>query len=299
MFQPPNSSYQPRVRWLRFAESAHGKIAYRTFEPDEGHSPRCVVLFTHGNACDIGTPSVSGPAKMIADVLSARTFVFDYCGYGQSPSDGPSVPCTEVSAAAVFRVASSDATQLSVPLLLVGHSLGSAVAISLAAEMLTHKEPHRIAGMLLLCPFVTPLGVWWHALKMLRSAYHFDNIKLLESCAEHNLPVFFVGSSKDTVIDFDDTKQLFKTYAGSEKRLMDAQPASHMSILTKRHLEPIVRAFGDWLHIEAPPPQPSEQHHVGAARAELDLPPVGALEISAEARAALDEFALLLEIGEQ
>ena len=245
MFKPQRSSYKRNEPWVQYAESEHGPIAYRTVAP--GGLERFVVLFSHGNACDIGNRSVTEPLGIISESLGAVVFGFDYCGYGRSPKDDTSVVCTEVSALAVYRVAATKARELGVPLLLIGHSLGAAVMISLAVRTL--EAPIAPAALVVLCPFVSPMGVLWGPLKALRVLDYFNNSGALKKCGEHDLPVFFAGSTADEVISFGDAKQLYEDYSGAHKMLYDARTATHMTILNAKYLEPILAKLREWLDV--------------------------------------------------
>lgn len=103
---------------------------------------QCTVLFTHGNA-----GNVSGQAGFMRPFLAAGfdALVFDYRGYGAS-TGRPSEHGLYTDAAAAFDYLSALRGVPGEHILIVGHSLGSAVATELATQ-------RGAAGLILAAPF--------------------------------------------------------------------------------------------------------------------------------------------------
>ncbi|GAA3526586.1 alpha/beta hydrolase [Amycolatopsis ultiminotia] len=109
----------------------HGKVHYRHWEPEQ---PRAVVVFFHGLGEHIGS------YEEFAETLRAGGFsvwAADHAGHGHS--DGERVRIDRVDdllddAATLTGLARTAHPEL--PLVLVGHSLGSTVAVLLAGERL-------------------------------------------------------------------------------------------------------------------------------------------------------------------
>lgn len=102
----------------------------------------CTVLFTHGNA-----GNVTSQAGFMRPFLAAGfdALVFDYRGYGASSGD-PSESGLYIDAATAFEYLATTRGVRSEHILIVGHSLGSAVATELASRQVP-------AGLILAAPF--------------------------------------------------------------------------------------------------------------------------------------------------
>jgi hypothetical protein len=97
----------------------------------EAAQPRAVVLYAEGNAGNItGRRWVLG---LLRDRLRCSVLVFDYRGYGRSEGS-PSIPGILSDARAARRWLAERAGVTEGDIVLVGHSLGGAVAVDLAAH---------------------------------------------------------------------------------------------------------------------------------------------------------------------
>lgn len=94
-------------------------------------SPCAVVLFSHGNAGNV--TDRADWLRMLHQRVGARVMVYDYRGYGRS--DGrPDEPGILADARAARAWLANRAEVAEQDIVLMGESLGSAVAVSLAAE---------------------------------------------------------------------------------------------------------------------------------------------------------------------
>lgn len=89
------------------------------------------ILYCHGNGEDVA--AVGEFAVHLSEVLRANVFTFDYRGYGQSSGSPTEAGCIADGAAAQRWLAQRLGIELR-DVILVGRSLGSAVAIAIAAE---------------------------------------------------------------------------------------------------------------------------------------------------------------------
>lgn len=111
------------------------------FEADDGvrlhgwycpaEAPRGYVLFAHGNAGNLS--HCAAIARTFQRELRLATFVFDYRGYGRSEGT-PTVEGVLKDAHAAMKEFTSRAAIESSRVILMGRSLGGAVAVQLAAD---------------------------------------------------------------------------------------------------------------------------------------------------------------------
>lgn len=260
LFTPPNPGYAAfGTPWLRWTTSSHGKVAYRVVSPDaRGHGPGFVVLFAHGNACDIADAQLLGAARAAAQALHSDVYLYDYCGYGQSNDKcqtGPS--CTAATTEAMFEVVCAAAVDASVPIVLIGHSLGAAAICELIASY--DAVSHNVAAVFVISAFVTPMGVLHPVLRVLRSLDRYDNNKALERASNYRepVPIAFVTGVEDSIVSPQDIRDLYESYAGP-KTLIEIPNANHMTLINNPWLmiETLQRAMEE-LDVEQPSKPPA------------------------------------------
>jgi fermentation-respiration switch protein FrsA (DUF1100 family) len=94
-------------------------------------NPRAVVLYTHGNAGNVA--SLKWTARLLQETLRVSVLVFDYRGYGRSEGT-PSEEGILADARAARRWLAARTGVAERDLVLLGRSLGGAVAVDLAAR---------------------------------------------------------------------------------------------------------------------------------------------------------------------
>lgn len=97
----------------------------------EAANPRAVVLYAHGNAGNL--TSRAWVLRLFRDRLNCSVLVFDYRGYGRSEGE-PDEAGLLADARAARRWLASRTGVAEKDIVLVGTSLGGAVAVDLAAE---------------------------------------------------------------------------------------------------------------------------------------------------------------------
>ncbi len=139
--RPPADAVERRVSeagFLPWTNAAGMRIGW--WRPHPADPGRTRVLITHGNA------GSADARDYLADALQegweADVHVLEYPGYGDRPGE----PRQDTLVAAA--VEGVDLLAGTLPLYLVGESLGSGVAAGAAAA-----RPDRVAGLLLLTPF--------------------------------------------------------------------------------------------------------------------------------------------------
>lgn len=167
----------------------------------------CAVLFTHGNAANI-----TSQAGFMGPFLAAGfdALVFDYRGYGASSGHASEEHLYE-DAALAYRYLENEGIAPD-HLLVVGHSLGTAVATELASTQ-------ESAGLVLAAPFVSlpdamRMRVPWFPVGLLRwTRERFDSGSRIADVAE---PTLFVVASADRIVPKASARALYESARGQK-----------------------------------------------------------------------------------
>jgi len=147
-----------------------------------------------------------------------EVYLFEYPGYGAREGTPGKEAFLAAGRAAVGELLAADSR----PLYLLGESIGSGTACSLAAE-----SPQHIAGLLLVVPFARLVEVakkhfpFLPVERLLHDRY--DNIA---SLAKYRGPVAIVLAENDDVIPAEQARKLHAAYAGP-KHLIALPGAGH------------------------------------------------------------------------
>ncbi|MFD2649353.1 alpha/beta hydrolase [Devosia albogilva] len=160
---------------------------------------RATLLFLHGNG-----GCAANRAPLIAPLAEQGYLVVvaDYRGYGANPGV-PEKVGLHLDAAAWLTHALAAAHG---PLLVLGHSLGGAVAIELLAD-----RPRGVAGLLTLGSFAALEMVLPAALARLT----VDNIDARSAAAKLQLPWLIVHQKNDEVVPVRHSRELFRRASGN------------------------------------------------------------------------------------
>jgi fermentation-respiration switch protein FrsA (DUF1100 family) len=203
-----------------------------------GKPERGTVLFLHGNA---GNISHRLDYLMMFKRLGFATLIVDYRGYGQSTGT-PSEEGTYRDASAALRWLSESRGILPGAVVLVGESLGGAVASWLAAR-------HRPRALVLLSTFtsVPDLGAKIYPFLPVRliSRFSYDN---LERIVRIKAPVFVAHSRDDDIVPFAHGRALFAA-AGEPKQFLEMRGGHNDGFIFMR--DEWVRALAEFLERNA------------------------------------------------
>ncbi|MCZ7672279.1 MAG: alpha/beta hydrolase [Chloroflexi bacterium] len=100
-------------------------------------APRYLLMYCHGNAGDIRDWSHAMPPFL---QMGCSVLLFDYRGYGQSQGK-PSEAGLYLDGEAVWQWVAAKAEEVGVTAVLLGKSLGSAIAIHVAAQTAAGAHP--------------------------------------------------------------------------------------------------------------------------------------------------------------
>lgn len=182
---------------------------------------RPVLFFCHGNAGNL-----SHRAEKIAAYqrhFGADCFIFDYRGYGKSQGR-PSEDGLYLDSRAAYRWLTEEKGIPSERIVLIGHSLGGAVALELALAA-RHRCLILQSAFTSLPDVATEVYPWLPARWIMFT--RFDNRGRLP---KYTQPVLIVHGTADTLIPVRHTQELF-AIANEPKRLVEIQGAGHNDVM--------------------------------------------------------------------
>jgi len=170
-------------------------------------NPKARIIAFHGNRGALNTWGQIGvdlSHKLQGDVL-----ILDYPGYGKSSAELPlSEKALYQSAEAAFDefIATTDKT---LPIIVYGRSLGSAVASHLAAAK-------SVQALILETPYTSMKAMASHVFPYLPSflvRYDLDNEKNIKDL---NIPILIIHGTQDSVVPFTHASSLAKQKPNAE-----------------------------------------------------------------------------------
>lgn len=187
--------------------------------------PRAVVLFAHGNAGNI-----SGRAMTIALLqkhLDASVFCFDYRGYGQSdgrPNETGVLQDARAARGWLLKRVGLESDEI----VLMGRSLGGAVAVDLAAD--GGARALVLESTFTSLPDIGARQFPWLPVRLLmRSKY--DSLSKIE---RYDGPLFQSHGDADAIVPFEFGRKLHEAAAGVKEFFVceggdhnDPQPVSY------------------------------------------------------------------------
>ncbi len=208
-----------------FFQSGEGTPLHGWYVPCK--TPRGVVLFCHGNAGNITHREEI--IRRLRDVSGVTVFIFDYRGYGRSegkPSGQGVLDDARVARAWLARREGIAEDRL----ILMGESLGGAVAVDLAAEK-------GARGLILESTFTSLADV---------GAYHYPwlpvrvflrtRLDSLGKIKNYRGPLFQSHGDADTIVPFKFGRALFDA-ANEPKQWITAAGADHNDLRSRQYYE--------------------------------------------------------------
>jgi len=221
IFQPvryPEGDWRPA--WLQFEDvqfsSEDGTALHGWYL--EHPTPRAHVLYCYGNAGHL-----AGRAELVAflrDRYRVSIFIFDYRGYGRSegePNEKGILADARAARAWLADQAGIDADQV----VLMGRSLGGAVAVDLAAD-------GGASGLILESTFTSMTDLAAHH-------YPFLPVRLLlrtrldsvDKIGRYDGPLLQSHSPADEVVPYELGQRLFEASPSDQKRFVVIEGAAH------------------------------------------------------------------------
>jgi fermentation-respiration switch protein FrsA (DUF1100 family) len=211
IFQPQASSYRDTEQIIKLS-SANGVQISATYL----HNPeaRFTILFSHGNAEDIGTAL---PTLERLKAMGFSVFAYDYQGYGTS-SGVPSEENTYQDVEAAYNYLNDNLNIPADRIIAYGRSLGGAVAVELA-------QKRHLGGLIIEGSFTTAYRV---VTKI--PLFPFDKFKSISKIKQVRCPVLIIHAKKDEVIPFSHGEKLFLE-ANEPKASFWVEEAGHNNLI--------------------------------------------------------------------
>jgi fermentation-respiration switch protein FrsA (DUF1100 family) len=177
------------------------------------------VLMCHSRAGNLSLDLLPEAIREWHRELGESVFVFDYPGYGRSEGEPSEAGCY-AAADAAYEWLTQNQRVPAENLLIVGRSLGAAVAVDLAA-----RRPHR--ALALISPFTSFPDVAQHDYPFLPARWlahnQFDSLGKIGQCSR---PVLIVHGTRDHTVPFAQGKRLYAA-ANEPKRFLRVDGANH------------------------------------------------------------------------
>ncbi|HQU91795.1 MAG TPA: alpha/beta hydrolase [Pyrinomonadaceae bacterium] len=191
IFMPPPSSYKDEAKAVKIEVSDTETISAQFFENSQA---RYTVLFSHGNAEDIGhiEPFVQRLRELGLNVL-----VYDYRGYGTSGGSASEANAySDIDAAYRYLVDKKKTRPENI--ILQGRSLGGAISVDLAS-----REP--VGGLIIESTFTSAFRVITRY-----PILPFDKFKSIEKIKRVNCPTLVIHGTEDSTIPLYHGEELFE-----------------------------------------------------------------------------------------
>ena len=179
--------------------------------------PIATLLMCHGNAGNVSDRYEW--LEMLHQRVPVNLFMFDYCGFGRSEGEPTEEGCYRDAVAAFNWLRAQKSNP---PIIVHGHSLGSAVAVDLA-----QRVPDQVAGLILESAFTNaadmarlmfgPIPLHW----LTSMKWASD-----EKVAAVTIPKLFIHGEHDSIIPLRLGKKLFEA-AASPKEFVVLPDADH------------------------------------------------------------------------
>ncbi|KAJ1412737.1 Serine aminopeptidase, S33 [Sesbania bispinosa] len=160
------------------------------------HRPTCTMLYSHGNAADLG--QMFELFVELSNRLRLNVMGYDYSGYGQST--GKPTECnTYADIDAAYKCLKEQYGVKDEQLILYGQSVGSGPTLDLASRI------PELRGVVLHSPILSGLRV----LYPVKRTYWFDIYKNIDKIGMVKCPVLVIHGTADEVVDVSHGKQLW------------------------------------------------------------------------------------------
>ena len=237
--------YSPQRRWAEPpADCEVQDLFLRTLDGTKIHarwypcrSARGAVLVCHSRNGNLSLAVRAQDVRRWHEEVGVSVLVFDYPGYGRSHGSPSEAGCYAAADAAYDWLAQ---VQQIAPenLLLLGRSLGTAVAVDLAS-----RRPHR--ALLLISPFTSVPDVAHHLCPVLPTRTlmrnRFDSLARIGACPQ---PLLVFHGTADNVVPFALGQQLFAA-ARAPKRFVRVEGAGHRNAVTPAFFPEVCRFLAD------------------------------------------------------
>jgi pimeloyl-ACP methyl ester carboxylesterase len=201
---PPTYSYSRDITMLSTIDGH--RIATREFSPFSVTDIIATVIFSHGNADDIG--SCASYCQWLADSVCCRVVAYDYVNYGVSDAHEPSVDSMHHAIEAVLGYVMTKLREQPRNIFVVGKSLGSVPSVHLASQ----DYCADIAGVVLISPLASGARVLLGSTRLparMMSVLDDQFAPNIKRIGHIRAPVLLVHGTKDKLINVQNSHDLY------------------------------------------------------------------------------------------
>jgi len=234
---------------------------------DRGGDLTPIFVYLHGNTGSRATDHRIKTCELIRG-LGYHVLSFDYRGFGDSSDMEPTESGALMDARAVFEYARRSVSKSGSPVFLWGHSLGSSIAISLAAQISAEDLKDLPLGLILESPFNNiadeikhyPLTSYWRTLPWFDWAFSgnlghndlsFATDRYIANVTAH---ILILHARDDPTIPFELGLKLYKAILDDRRKRKEAKPVEfvefredlgygHLAITSDERVPEMVREF--------------------------------------------------------
>jgi hypothetical protein len=206
--------------------SADGTKLHGWFIPHQ--NPRYAILYCHGNGEDVS--SVGEFGAELGERLHASVFVFDYRGYGHSEGRPNEAGCIADGDAAQHWLAAKTGIKAN-NVVLMGRSLGSAVAVALAAQ--NGARALVLENAFPTMPDVAAIHYPWLPVRWFMSN-RYDNLNRIQ---KYSGPLLQSHGTKDELIPISCARRLYDAVPSARKQWLEFAGLGHNSAMPRRYYD--------------------------------------------------------------
>ena len=210
-------------------------------------APACAAVFVHGNAGNIASRA---PIAARLSALGLGVLLPDYRGYGRS-SGRPSEEGLYQDGRAAYRYLRDVRSVSGERLIVIGNSLGGAVATHVAAESPVGRLV--LTGAFRSVPSLARSIYWWMPARAFD--WSFNRFDAESRLAVVSAPILVGRGARDVLVPREETRALYEA-APEPKRWVEVPAADHADLWLRDDLWLELARF-----IERPPCARSDQHH--------------------------------------
>ncbi len=195
IFQPPTPTYKDNNKIIKIPVDKGQEISAIFLKHPQ---PRATLLFSHGNAEDLGTlyPTLTLYYQQGYSILA-----YDYQGYGTS-SGKPSEKNTYQDITAAYQYLTQKEGIPANSIIVYGRSVGTGPSVYLAKN-----QP--IKALILQSPFISAYRVQTRI-----NLFPFDKYPNLKTLSTLSIPLLLIHGTNDRVIPIWHSKTIAKHYKG-------------------------------------------------------------------------------------
>lgn len=213
IFQPQPTFYKDDDSVIKIPTANGEKISAKYFQ---NPNAEYTILFSHGNAEDIGTAT---PFLKELQNAGFSVFAYDYRGYGTSEGK-PSEENSYQDIEAAYNYLTNELKIAPKKIIIHGRSLGGAVSIDLASRKIC-------GGLIVESSFVSAFRVLTKY-----KIFPFDKFQNLNKIKQVKCPVLFIHGKQDSIVPFWHGEMLFAT-ANEPKFSFWSDKAGHNDVFAK------------------------------------------------------------------